>query len=94
MQIIRTLPAVALAALTGAAGFATTASAQANCETYGKLALQQQKENEANKCGFSGPEWSSDLKAHIAWCGGVGPDAWKAQLQARTQQLTACKSKK
>ena len=93
MQTTRTLATVALAALTGAAGFATTASAQANCETYGKLALQQQKENAANKCGFKGPEWSSDLKAHIAWCGGVGPDQWKAQLQTRTQQLAACKAK-
>jgi len=93
MQITRTLAAVALAALTGVTGFAASANAQANCETYGKLALQQQKENESNKCGFKGPEWSTDLKAHIAWCGNVGPDAWKAQLQARTQQLAACKAK-
>ncbi len=54
---------------------------------YGKLALQQQKENEASKCGFSGAEWSPDLKAHIAWCSSVGPDQWKAQLQKRKQQL-------
>ncbi len=93
MQITRTLAAVALAALSGATGFTTGAAAQANCETYGKLALQQQKENESKKCGFSGPEWSNDLKAHIAWCGNVGPDQWKAQLQARTQQLAACKAK-
>jgi hypothetical protein len=93
MQITRTLAAVALAALSGATGFATAASAQANCETYGKLALQQQQENVQAKCGFSGPEWSPDLKAHIAWCGGVGPDQWKVQLQKRKQQLDACKAK-
>lgn len=75
------------------AGLATSALAQANCETYGKLALQQQKENEANGCGFSGQEWSPDLKAHVAWCNGVGPDQWKVQLQARAQKLTACKAK-
>lgn len=80
-------------ALTSAIGLASVANAQADCGTYGKLALQQQQENAAGKCGFSGPEWSPDLKAHIAWCGGVGPDQWKVQLQKRKQQLDTCKSK-
>ena len=75
-------------------GLASEAGAQANCDTYGKLALQQQKENEAFKCGFSGPEWSNDLKAHIDWCAGVAPDQWKIQLQTRTQKLTKCKAGK
>jgi hypothetical protein len=82
-----------LAVLMGAAGFAPGASAQANCDTYGRLAIQQQQENAENKCGFSGPEWSPDLKAHIAWCGGVGPEQWKVQLQKRKQQLDACRAK-
>ena len=90
MLTIRTCAAVSLAAL-GVAGLASAASAQANCDMYGKLALQQQKENEAGKCGFSGAEWSPDLKAHIAWCNSVGPDQWKAQLQKRKQQLDTCK---
>jgi hypothetical protein len=60
---------------------------------YGKLALDQQKENDALKCGFKGPEWSSDLKAHVAWCGSVGPDQWKVQLQQRKQKLDACKAR-
>jgi hypothetical protein len=85
--------AACLAALSGAAGMASEASAQANCDTYGKLALQQQQENVEFKCGFSGPEWSPDLKAHVAWCGSVAPDQWKVQLQARRQQLDTCKSK-
>lgn len=82
-----------LSALAGAAGLASNASAQANCETYGRLAIQQQQENVENKCGFSGPEWSPDLKAHVSWCGSVGPDQWKAQLQKRKQQLDACRAK-
>lgn len=93
MPILTRAGAVALAALLGVATQSSAGLAQANCDTYGKLALQQQKENEAGKCGFSGPEWSSDLKAHIAWCGGVGPDQWKVELQKRAQQLEACKSK-
>jgi len=91
MQNIRTCAALALAALISAASFSPAANAQANCDTYGKLALQQQKENEAEKCGFTGPEWSADLKAHMAWCGGVGPDQWKVQLQKRAQKLATCK---
>jgi hypothetical protein len=93
MRAPRSYSAVCLSALLGAAGVAPGAHAQANCETYGKLALQQQQENTEAKCGFSGPEWSPDLKAHIAWCGSVGPDQWKVQLQKRKQQLDACKAK-
>jgi len=66
------------------------AGAQANCEMYGRLALKQMQENEQKKCGFKGPEWSGDLRAHVAWCGTVGPDQWKVQLQKREQALAAC----
>jgi hypothetical protein len=90
MLIIRTCAAASLVAL-GATGLASAAAAQANCDMYGKLALQQQKQNETSKCGFTGAEWSPDLKAHIAWCNSVGPDQWKAQLQKRNQQLEKCK---
>jgi hypothetical protein len=90
MLRFRTCAAVAAAALAWA-GAASQAGAQANCEMYGKLTLQQQKDNMAGKCGFSGAEWSPDLKAHIAWCNSVSPDQWKAQLQKRKQQLDTCK---
>jgi hypothetical protein len=93
MSMMRTAAAMGLMLSAQAAVLVPAANAQANCETYGKLALQQQKENESNKCGFSGPEWSSDLKAHVAWCSGVGPDEWKVQLKNREQELAACKSK-
>jgi len=59
--------------------------------TYGKLALQQQKENERKGCNFQGPSWSPDLRAHIRWCGTVGPDQWKTELQKRAKMLSECK---
>lgn len=93
MRTPRLYAAGCLTAFVGMMGLASGASAQANCDVYGKLALQQQQENVENRCGLSGPEWSSDLKAHIAWCSGVGPDQWKLQLQSRKQQLDACKAK-
>lgn len=67
------------------------AQAQASCEWYGKTALQQQQENEQRKCGFTGPAWSSDLKAHMLWCAAQPSEAWKVEAQKRTQQLATCK---
>lgn len=93
MPLPRLSAVACLTALAGAAGLSSGAAAQANCEMYGKLALQQQQESVEAKCGFTGPAWSPDLSAHVKWCGSVGPDQWKAQLQARKQQLDACKAK-
>lgn len=69
------------------------ASAQGNCEWYAKTALKQQQDNERLKCGFQGPEWNTDLRAHMTWCASVAPDVWKAQAQKRDQQLAACQKK-
>ena len=71
----------------------SAAMAQANCETYGRLALKQMQENEQKKCGLKGPEWNTDMKAHMTWCGSVGPDQWKVQLQKREQALAVCSKK-
>lgn len=94
MRTLRSYAAASLTAMIGAAGLAAgAAAAESTCETYGRLALQQQQENLEGKCGFTGPQWSSDLKAHIAWCAGVGPDTWKGELKRRQQQLDACKAR-
>ncbi len=90
----RLIVAHGLSALLAAAAFATGAAAQANCEMYGKLAVQQQQENETAGCGFTGDEWGADLKRHIDWCGGVAPDQWKIELQKRQQALAACTADK
>lgn len=67
--------------------------ALANCDWYAQTALKQQQQNEQLKCGFTGPAWTRDLKAHLTWCGGVSPDNMKAEAQAREQQLQACAAK-
>jgi len=66
------------------------AFAQQNCSTYGKLALKQAVEAEKAKCGFVGPRWSKDLRAHIAWCATVGPNEWLSELKARSLELKKC----
>src|SRR5947209_5950952 len=82
-----------LGAAVALAGFAGYAMAQGNCDWYAKTALRQQQLNEQQKCGFKGEAWSSDLKAHVAWCASVSPELWKAQAQQREQQLTQCAKK-
>ncbi len=94
MSAHRSVVSLSIATVLGMAALAPAAMAQGNCETYGKLALQQQKDNETAKCGLSGQEWSTDLKGHVDWCTKVGPDQWKVQLQKRTAALEACKAKK
>lgn len=79
--------AIALAAVLLLAG---AARAQPTCDWYAKTALKQQRENEHRKCGLKGPEWSSDFKAHLAWCATVAPDVWKKSAQKRDQELAAC----
>lgn len=70
------------------------AQAQANCDWYARTALQQQQDNERLKCGFTGPEWNADMRAHLNWCGTVAPDVWKQQAQKRAQLLVGCQAKK
>ncbi|MEL7302463.1 MAG: hypothetical protein AAGJ53_02085 [Pseudomonadota bacterium] len=89
---LRTIATFAVASAIAGLSFASAAQAQSNCATYGKLALKQQRENVQNKCGFSGPSWSPDLRAHVTWCATVGPDQWKTELQKRAEALTKCKA--
>ena len=88
----RKFAALSLVAAVGTTSFVPAALAE-GCDTYGKLALTQQKDNESSKCGLSGAEWSSDLKAHIAWCSGVAPLESQALLKKRQDALEACKNK-
>ena len=93
MLIARTSATIAIALSVGLSALAPQASAQANCAAYSRLALQQQKENITNKCGFTGPEWNDQHSRHMDWCGSVGPDQWKAQLKMRDEKLAACKKR-
>lgn len=82
--------ALALATVMGLAATTSVVQAQTNCATYGNLALKQARESQQRKCGFKGPRWSTDLKAHVAWCGGVGPVDWQRELKKRASMLKQC----
>ena len=89
--MVRTVALTALAAIVAASAVVPVASAQANCDNYGYLALKQARENEKRKCGNSGPRWTTKLAAHVYWCKSVGPVQWKAELRAREKALHNCK---
>jgi hypothetical protein len=93
MWTVRIGAALGLVGVLATIAYAPSVSAQANCDWYAKTALRQQQENEQKKCNLKGPEWNSDLKAHMTWCATVPPDAWKAQAQKRDQALAACAKK-
>lgn len=38
------------------------------CELYARLSIFAQETNQARKCGYSGPEWTTDFKTHFDWC--------------------------
>ena len=94
MTILRRIAALTVTAGLGLSALApSVATAQANCDWYAKTALKQQQDNERLKCGFKGDAWNADLKAHVAWCASVAPDAWKVEAQKRDQQLATCAKK-
>lgn len=94
MTTYRTIAAAATGGLIGFAVLTNSALAQATCDWYARTALQQQKLNMDRKCGFSGPSWSLDRNAHMAWCASVSPAEWRSQAQLREQELNKCASKK
>jgi hypothetical protein len=84
----------AVLSLTAVAGAVSVpARAQATCDWYGRQALKQQQDNVEKKCGFTGPEWSADLKAHLTWCASVAPDVSKKAVQQRDIALAGCTPK-
>jgi len=67
------------------------ANAGNNCKSYALSAAKQHKENEQRSCGFKGPDWSKDIKAHQKWCASVPPQMWRDMLKKRQEMLASCK---
>jgi hypothetical protein len=63
-----------------------------NCNAYAGAAVAQNQQNIAQKCGFSGGAWLSDIKPHFDWC--AAPATTMAHLvaedTARQNALIEC----
>jgi hypothetical protein len=44
------------------------ASQCSDCREYAKLAVEAARQNAANKCGGTGPRWSTNEQGHFSWC--------------------------
>lgn len=63
------------------------------CHQYATTAIDQQKENQENTCGLSGPEWNLDYHWHYNWCvQGDNVRLTAAANQKRAQQLKGCQA--
>lgn len=60
------------------------------CADYAKSAVQQQEENIAKQCGYKGPEWNPEYKAHYDWCMTAPPEHVAAGTKMRADALQVC----
>lgn len=59
------------------------------CAAYAKSAVEEELQNRAQKCGFQGPRWSTEVDEHLAWCQ-VFPQFAVREQQERVKLLQRC----
>ena len=93
MKTTLSLLAAGAVASAAALSHAGPAAAQADaCKVYVQTAVKLAQDNVTKKCGFSGPEWSTDAGAQLKWCMGVNADKWRGELPKRQAMLAeSCK---
>jgi hypothetical protein len=64
--------------------------AQRRARAYSTLAVAQNVANLANRCGFSGPRWSSDYSYHYQWAVAVPAKDSRSETQQRQEMLDTC----
>lgn len=81
---------VGLIAMLNSAVQANEAQRMIACEYYAESAVEQQRSNRANACGFSGSRWSADFAGHQQWCMSVRPAITYNEEQVRKDMLDSC----
>lgn len=61
-----------------------------DCRRYSNLAIEQQRVNLAQGCGFSGPRWHTNYEDHFVWCMQTSSAGRLAETAARVGALLAC----
>lgn len=61
------------------------------CATYSATAVQQNKQNLANGCGYAGPQWNSNYDYHSKWCVKAPMSVADRENDARISKLSQCK---
>lgn len=73
-----------------AAGVSPSAIA-ARCSEYVRTAVQQNDENVALNCGFTGARWDSNAANHENWCRVVASELPVSETAARADALEPCR---
>ncbi|MCP5266926.1 MAG: hypothetical protein H6934_12490 [Burkholderiaceae bacterium] len=62
------------------------------CESYARSAVEQARQSQQRRCGFSGARWTTDYRGHLDWCKRVSRSTANGERTARTRDLNACGS--
>lgn len=73
---------------------ATEESDKNYCQLYAARAIEQNKQNQENNCGYSGARWSSDYNGQYQWCLTVKDAITQHENSEREQLLEDCLRRK
>ena len=73
---------------------AVTRPGEDRCASYAQTAIDQQRKNLDLGCGFAGPVWSNDYRAHYQWCREVDSALTEAGTLFREEELQKCANSK
>ena len=63
---------------------------RASCELYARIASVQSDANDRYRCGFRGPQWTTDMGPHFRWCRFASRSDLARDQLFRSQQLQDC----
>ena len=63
---------------------------RASCELYARIAAVQSDANDRYRCGFRGPQWTTDMAPHFRWCRWASRSDLSRDQAYRSQQLQDC----
>lgn len=64
------------------------------CQHYAATAIEQNKKNIDNNCGYSGARWSSDANGQYQWCLTVKETITQHENSEREKLLNSCMTRK
>ncbi len=63
---------------------------RASCTYYAQIAVVQAETNRRFNCGYVGPAWNSDARAHFQWCRFVRRETTGNANRERAIELQRC----
>ncbi len=60
------------------------------CDHYGRMSVAEAQTNDASRCGFAGPGWTSSYNDHVRFCQSASASQIGDQITGREQQLQGC----